>query len=91
MDQTRKGQFNFRSTGIKIEWNRMELEWKWNGNFTRKYIDAKQNGNGIGNKWSLPPGSKIEWSRIETERKWSGEIMVKGDINIWFWKRNGME
>ena len=70
MDQTRKGQFNFRSTGIKIEWNRMELEWKWNGNFTTKDIDAKQNGNGMEiNGHSL---LEVKLNGVEQKRKGNG-------------------
>ena len=60
--------------GMEMEWkclpqkksmqNGMELEWKWNGNFTTKEIDAKWNENGMelgwkwdGNKWPPRHGS----------------------------------
>ena len=47
----RNGKFIFKSTGIKIIWNGMELEWNWNGNFTTNEIDAKWNGNGMEMDW----------------------------------------
>ena len=28
-------------TGVNISWNGIDMEWKWNGTFTTKIIDAK--------------------------------------------------
>ena len=45
MEQERK--INFKFTGVNISWNGIEMEWKCNGTFTTKKVNAKQNGNGM--------------------------------------------
>ena len=32
-------KIKFKLPGIEIWWNEMELEWKWNGPFTKKKVD----------------------------------------------------
>ena len=49
MEQERK--INFKFTGVNISWNGIEMEWKWNGTFTTKKVNAKQNGNGTEIEW----------------------------------------
>ena len=44
-----KGMENFFLNPMKLKLYGME--WKWNGNFTTKEIDAKWNGNGMEMEW----------------------------------------
>ena len=46
-----EGKINFKFTGIKICWNGMELEWKWNRTFPTKNSMQKRNGNGMEIEW----------------------------------------
>ena len=39
MEQERK--INFKFTGVNISWNGIAMEWKWNGTFTTKKVNAK--------------------------------------------------
>ena len=39
MEQERKKKIKF--TVFNIRWNGVELEWKWNGTFTTKKVNAK--------------------------------------------------
>ena len=49
MEKERK--IKFKLTGVKICWNGMELERKWNGTLPTKNFYAKQNGNGMEIEW----------------------------------------
>ena len=44
----------------------MELEWKWNGTFMKKFGDEKWNGNREEMEWKNYEGigrSKVEWKQ----------------------------
>ena len=43
-------KINFIFTGIKICWNGMELEWKWNRTFPTKKFYAKKEWKWNGNR-----------------------------------------
>ena len=76
----------------------MELEWKWNGTFIKKFGDEKWNGNReeMERKWNGKIMKELvdqKWSgnRGEMERKWNGKKKESNDISKWIWKWNGME
>ena len=43
-----------KSSGNKVNWNGVELEWKWNGKFSTEKDNVQWNGNGM----------EIEWKKI---------------------------
>ena len=79
----------------------MELEWKWNGTFMKKFGDEKWNGNReeMERKWNgnfMKKFVDAKWNgnRVEMERKWNGKkerpmILANGFGNGMEWKRNG--
>ena len=76
----------------------MELEWKLNGTFMRKFGDEKWNGNReeMERKWNgkcMKNFVDAKWNgnRVEIERKLNGKERATNDISKWIWKWNGME
>ena len=56
------------------------MEWKWNGNFATREIDAKWKGNGMETEWKwngeIMSSSciniwKWKWNGMEMEWKWN--------------------
>ena len=45
-----------KSGGNKVNWNGVELEWKWNGKFSTEKDNVQWNGNGmemnLGVRWN---------------------------------------
>ena len=62
-----------KSSGNKVNWNGVELEWKWNGKFSTEKDNVQWNGNGMEMEWKwngneLGSGMELVW-------KWNGNGM----------------
>ena len=57
MEMEKERKIKLKLTGVKICWNGMELEWKWNGTFPKKKVYAKKewkwNGNRMVMEWKI--------------------------------------
>ena len=63
--------------------NVMEMEWKWNGNFATREIDAKWKGNGMETEWKWN-GEIMSSSCINIWKwKWNGmEMEMEKELKI---------
>ena len=90
----RNGKFLFKSTGIKIIWNGMEMEWKFHHKRNRCKMEWNWNGNGM----EISPQKKWMQNGMEMEWNWNGNGMeinghpdMKVKLNGMEWKRKEME
>ena len=72
----------------------MELEWKSNGTFMKKFGDEKQNGNREEMEWKICEEicrCKVEWEQIGNGKEMEWKERETNDISKWIWKWNGLE
>ena len=76
----------------------MEMEWKQNGTFMKKFGNEKWNGNReeMERKWNGKfmkkfVGCKVEWKQSGNGKEMEWKERETNDISKWIWKWNGME
>ena len=89
MEWKRNGKFVFKSTGKKLKWNGMEMEWKFYYKKDRCKMEWKWNGNGM--EINRHPAVELKLNGMEWKRNGNGMERLWRTVILRFGFGNGME